>query len=125
MRAVIGVPIRLSGVTVGSLDVFHDRQHRWDESERHALTRYADVGGAMLAAAISAEQSGELAAQLTYALEHRAPIERGVGYLMARDGIDQVDAFDRLRTAARSNRRKIGEVAEDLLRTGRLPGERC
>jgi transcriptional regulator with GAF, ATPase, and Fis domain len=124
VRAVIGVPLRLSGVTVGSLDVFHDRQHRWDGSERHALTRYADIGGAMLAAAISAEQSSELAAQLTYALRHRAPIERGVGYLMARDGIGQVEAFDRLRTSARSSRRKIGEVAEALLRTGRLPGER-
>ncbi len=123
VRAVIGVPVRLSGVTVGSLDVFHDRQHRWDDSERHALTRYAEIGGAMLAAAVSAEQSSELAAQLTYALEHRAPIERGVGYLMARDGIEQVAAFDRLRTAARSSRRKIGEVAMDLLDTGLLPGE--
>ncbi len=78
----------------------------------------------MLAAAVSAEQSGELAAQLTHALQHRAPIERGVGYLMARDGIGQVEAFDRLRTAARRNRRRIGEVAAELLRTGRLPGER-
>jgi hypothetical protein len=34
-----------------------------------------------------------------------------------------VEAFDRLRTSARSSRRKIGEVAEALLRTGRLPGE--
>jgi GAF domain-containing protein len=124
VRAVIGVPLRLSGVTVGSLDVFHDRQHRWDRSERHALLRYAEIGGAMLAAAVSAEQSGELAAQLTHALQHRAPIERGVGYLMARDGIGQVEAFDRLRTAARRNRRRIGEVAAELLRTGRLPGER-
>jgi hypothetical protein len=28
-----------------------------------------------------------------------------------------------MRTAARSSRRKIGEVAEELLRTGRLPKE--
>jgi transcriptional regulator with GAF, ATPase, and Fis domain len=124
VRAVIGVPLRLSGVAVGSLDVFHDRRHRWDRSERHALSRYAEIGGAMLAAAVSAEQSGELAAQLTHALQHRAPIERGVGYLMARDGIGQGEAFDRLRAAARRNRRKIGEVAADLLHTGRLPGER-
>ena len=42
------------------------------------------------------------------ALDYRAPIERGVGYLMARDGLDQAPAFQRLRTAARSNRRRIG-----------------
>ena len=121
VRAIIGVPL-LSGMIVGSLDVFHDRQHHWDRSERDALLRYAEVGGAMLAAAVSAEQSGELAAQLTHALRHRAPIERGVGYLMARDGLGQVEAFDRLRTAARRNRRKVGDVAAELLRTGRLPG---
>jgi AmiR/NasT family two-component response regulator len=63
------------------------------------------------------------AAQLTHALQHRAPIARGVGYLMARDGIGQGEAFDRLRMAARRNRWKIGVVAAELLHTGQLPGE--
>ena len=124
VRGVLGVPIKLSGVTVGSLDVFRDGRDEWDESEQQALSRYAEIGGALLTAAVAAEQSSELAAQLTYAIQHRAPIERGVGYLMARDRIGQVDAFNRLRSAARDNRRKIGEVARELLATGRLPGER-
>lgn len=111
-------------MTVGSLDVFRDGWHDWDESERHALVRYAEIGGTLLTAAVTAEQSGELAAQLTYAIEHRAPIERGVGYLMARDRIGQTEAFNRLRTAARNSRRKIGDVADELLRTGRTPSER-
>jgi AmiR/NasT family two-component response regulator len=42
---------------------------------------------------------------------------------MARDGLDQTAAFDRLRRAARSSRRRIGHVADELLRSGRLPGE--
>lgn len=124
IRSVLGVPVRLSGVTVGSLDVFHDGSHVWGEAERHALARYAEIGGALLAAAVTAERSGELADQLAYAVRHRAPIERGVGYLMARDGLGQADAFNRLRGAARSSRRKIGDVARELLETGRLPGER-
>ena len=77
----------------------------------------------MLTAAVSAEQSGVLADQLTVAIRHRAPIERGVGYLMARDRIRQVEAFNRLRTAARRSRRTMGEVAAALLRSGHLPGE--
>ena len=121
---MLGVPVKLSGVTVGSLDVFRDGRDEWDESEQQALSRYAEIGGALLTAAVAAEQSSELAAQLTYAIQHRAPIERGVGYLMARDRIGQIDAFNRLRSAARDNRRKIGEVARELLSTGRLPGER-
>jgi AmiR/NasT family two-component response regulator len=40
---------------------------------------------------------------------------------MARDGLDPVTAFNRLRRAARSTQRKIGDVATELLSTGRLP----
>ena len=125
VRGVLGVPIKLAGVTVGSLDVFRDERRNWSTAEQDALSRYAEIGGALLTAAVTAEQSSELATQLTHAIQLRAPIERGVGYLMARDGIVQIDAFNRLRTAARSSRRRIGDVARDLLRTGRLPDERC
>ena len=79
----------------------------------------------MVQAAVTASRTGELADQLAYALEYRAPIERGIGYLMARDGVTQTEAFTRLRQASRSSRRKVGEVAADLLATGRLPGERA
>jgi GAF domain-containing protein len=123
VRAVLGVPIRLASATVGSLDVYREQEHEWDDSERTALSRYGAVAGQLLVAAVSAERSGVLADQLTYAVQHRAPIERGVGYLMARDGIVQVESFNRLRTAARSSRRTMGDVADALLRTGRLPAE--
>ena len=108
---------------MGTRDVHTLRTRRWSPVERTALGRYAEIAEAVLAAAASADRAGELAAQLHYALDHRAPIERGVGYLMARDGLDQAAAFDRLRRAARSSRRRIGHVADELLRSGRLPGE--
>ena len=50
-------------------------------------------------------------------------IERGVGYLMARDGVDPVAAFNRLRRAARASQSRIGDVASQLLASGRLPNE--
>lgn len=121
--AVLGVPVRLSGLPVGSLDVYRSAAHEWDDSETAALTRYSDVLEATIAAAVAADQAGELAEQLNYALDYRVPIERGVGYLMARNGVDHAAAFSRLRQAARSARRRIGDVAEELLRTGELPGE--
>ena len=51
-------------------------------------------------------RTGELAAQLQYALDYRVIIERGVGYLMARDGLDSMTAFNRLRRAARDTQAK-------------------
>jgi GAF domain-containing protein len=123
VHGMLGVPVRLAGIAVGSLDVYRDRPHRWDLSEQRALSRYADVVAALTETALAAQRAGELAEQLTYALDHRVPIERGIGYLMSRDRLDHAAAFNRLRRASRNTRRRIGEVAEDLLRTGRLADE--
>lgn len=120
IRSLLGVPVRLGGIVVGSLNVYRDRPGSWHDTERAALERYGEVVEATLHAALRAHQAGELAEQLQYALDYRVLIERGVGYLMAREGLDPVAAFDRLRRAARSSRRKVAEVAEVLLETGRL-----
>lgn len=123
VRAVLGLPVRLGGVTVGTLDVCYDHPHVWQEDECQALARYRDVVESTLASAVAAHNAGELAAQLQYALDYRVIIERGVGYLMARDQVDAMTAFDRLRRAARDTQTKIGDVAQRLVSTGRLPTE--
>jgi GAF domain-containing protein len=123
VRAVLGLPVRLGGVTVGTLDVTYDHPHIWQEDECQALARYRDLVESILAAAVTAHTAGELAAQLQYALDYRVIIERGVGYLMARDQIDSIAAFNKLRRAARDTQTKIGDVAQRLVLTGRLPTE--
>ena len=42
-------------------------------------------------------------------------IERAIGLLMGRDGVDGATAFNELRRAARSSRRRVNAVAEALL----------
>jgi GAF domain-containing protein len=121
VHAVLGVPVRVGGVPVGSLDVYLDRPHDWNESEISALRRYSQVVETTLRAAMVARQAGELADQLQHALDHRVIIERGVGFLMAREGVGAVEAFNVMRGAARSRRRKVIDVARELLETGALP----
>ncbi len=121
IHAVLGAPVRLAGITVGTIDMYRDHPHAWDETEQAAISRYSEVVGTTLMAAVTAHRAQELAGQLQYALDYRIVIERGVGYLMARDRVDAVGAFDRLRRAARNTQAKIGDVATLLLDTGRLP----
>ena len=83
VRSVLGVPVQLGGVTVGSLDVYRDHPHEWDDSEQEALARYAEVVEATLSAALAAHDATELARQLQYALDNRVLIERAVGFVMA------------------------------------------
>ena len=122
VRAVLGTPVRLGGVPVGTLDVYMERPHDWDDSEVAALARYAEIIAATLSAAVQAHTAGEMARQLQYALDYRVVIERAVGFLMARESVDAVAAFNALRTAARSRRTKIGVIAEHVLERGSLPG---
>ncbi|MGK5677720.1 GAF and ANTAR domain-containing protein [Actinoplanes sp. URMC 104] len=118
--SVLGCPLRLGGTPVGTLDVYLDKPHHWDESERTALVSYGDVIEATLSTALAAHRAGELADQLQYALDYRVVIERAVGYLMAQHRTDSVTAFNVLRRAARDQRRKVAEVAQELLDTGTI-----
>ena len=106
VRAVLGVPVVLGGVTIGSLDLYMDRPHRWDDSECDALVRYSRILEATLDAALRARHSGEIADQLQFALDNRVVIDRAVGFLMAAYRVDAVTAFDILRRTARNRAAK-------------------
>src|ERR687898_705873 len=69
VRAILGLPVRLGAVTVGTLDVFYNRPHVWQDDECQALGRYRDVIESTLSAAVAAQNAGGLAAQLQYALD--------------------------------------------------------
>ena len=53
--------------------------------------------------------------KLLRAFEGRARIERAKGILMERHGLENQEAFERLRSQARSSRRKLLEVADEVL----------
>lgn len=115
VHGVLGVPIRLAGATVGALNVYVDREHDWDDSDHGALTAFGGLLEALLTSALFAEQRDEVVRQLQGALDSRVMIERCVGLLMAREGIGAVAAFNHLRDIARPNRRKVADVARELL----------
>jgi GAF domain-containing protein len=115
IHAVLGVPIRLGGAAIGSLNVYVDQPHEWPQEEVSALDAYGQLLGGLLGTALAAHRSGQLADQLQYALDYRVVIERAVGYLMARQNVDAVDAFNLLRRAARDRQRRVADLASDVL----------
>jgi GAF domain-containing protein len=120
VRAVLGLPIHADRVSVGSLNVYRDKPSEWSPEEVAALEAYATVIEGVLRSALQARESGQLADQLQHALDHRVAIERAVGVIMGREGIDAVAAFNKLRESARSSERKVADVAAELL--ARIPG---
>ena len=115
VRAVIGVPIHVGGTVVGSLDAYCDKHHRWSDEEAEGLQAYAKLIERFLLTALQAERNEETVRQLEHALEHRVIIERAVGVLMERHGLDALSAFEKLRSQARSSRRRAADIAAEIL----------
>lgn len=123
VHAVLGVPAHVAGVAIGSLNVYYDRPHGWDQSEVAGLTAFNSVIERLVEQGLLARQQGETVSQLEHALGSRVVIERAVGLLMEREKVDAVAAFDLLRRAARESRRKVPDVAEELLSGKPLPAK--
>ena len=122
--AALSVPVELDGDPIGTLDLYSATPRDWDDIGVNAAQAYAGIVASLLAAAAAAQVQGKLAAQLQTALDHRLPIEQAKGILMTTEGIDATAAFQRLRTAARSSRRRIVDVAHDLIAGRPLPQPR-
>jgi hypothetical protein len=88
------------------------------------LQTYAGLVASLLAAAVTAQVTGRLADQLQGALEHRVRVEQAVEVLIEREGMDAQEAFQWLRTAARSSEREVVEVAREVLGGAPLPSDR-
>ena len=59
----------------------------------------------------------EEAADLTEALASRKAVERAKGILMRKDGIDEAEAFRRIRAASQKTGRTMRVVADALIAT--------
>lgn len=119
--AVLGVPTHLAGSAVGALNVYRDDVYDWTEDDVERLQTYNRLLERLIALAVAAERRDELVQQLQQALDSRVVIERATGLLMGRHDLAAVEAFDRLRRAARSQRRRVYDVAADLLAGKPLP----
>jgi GAF domain-containing protein len=114
VHAVLGLPTRL-GAPVGTLNAYCVQPRAWDESEVAALEAYNSVLEARLAESLLSQQHDKVVGQLQFALDSRVTIERAIGLLMGRDGVDAPTAFHELRRLARNSRRRVSAVAEELL----------
>jgi GAF domain-containing protein len=121
VRALVGLPTRL-GSPVGTLNVYCVQPRDWDESDVAALEAYNALLEARLAECLLSQRHDKLVRQLQFALDSRVTIERAIGLLMGRDGVDGPTAFNELRRIARSSRRRVNAVAEDVLAAHADPG---
>jgi hypothetical protein len=100
---------------IGSLNVYHFEPREWEDDDVRAIEAHGRILEELLGTAMLARKSTTIVDQLTSALRHRVVIERAVGVVMATEGLDPVRAFNHIRREARSSRRRVADLAADIL----------
>ncbi|PRZ32747.1 ANTAR domain-containing protein [Antricoccus suffuscus] len=117
--AVQAFPLRLRGEVIGALNLFSNSPIAFSEDDQQVAQALADVATIAILSERALHDRELLVAQLEGALNSRIVIEQAKGVLAEAVGLDVDAAFAHLRRAARSSRRRLVEVATDLV-DGRL-----
>ena len=114
-RAVHAVPLRLRGETIGALSLFSATPGPLPAPQAALARAFADVAtiGILQQRAISEREM--LAEQLQTALSNRIIIEQAKGVLAERHDLGLDAAFVLLRNTARSRRRRLADLAREVV----------
>lgn len=119
MTAVQSFPLKTADHCVGALNLYAATPATVDESDTELGLLLADVCTTYIVTSQTLAASQKLAGQLQRALDSRVVIEQGKGMLAEQLGVSVDEAFEILRRHARSNGRKLHDVASDVV-TGSL-----
>lgn len=108
-------PMRLRDRTIGALNVYATTSRPLSESDIDVGRAMADMATIGILHERRASEHEVVAAQLQHALESRVVIEQAKGMLADRHGISLTDAFERLRSHARSTQTKLTVVADQVI----------
>jgi len=114
-HAVHVVPLRHQGEIVGTLTLFGRTPGPLAPDEQRIALALGTLAAAGLLTNRSLRKAETLAGQLQTALNSRIAVEQAKGILAERHGVSTERAFEVMRAFARRDRRKIDEVARDVI----------
>ena len=112
---VLALPLRLRGHVIGALNLFDANGILSDPTTHPVAQAMADVATIAILQERLGKQREVLNEQLQSALTSRVVIEQAKGVLAARLDVDMGEAFERLRKRSRDDRRRLVEVAEEVV----------
>jgi GAF domain-containing protein len=115
VRGVLSVPVRLAGQPVGTLDVCAARPRAWPVEEVEAVGAFAALTAELIRTGVELAVRDLEAVQLRQALANRVWVEQAKGVLAATQGVTPETAFGQLRARARSSRRRLADLAREVV----------
>jgi GAF domain-containing protein len=117
--SVCAVPLRLRESVLGCLNMFMSEPLPLSNNDLILVHALADVASIAIVQAQATREAAIRETQLQHALDSRIVIEQAKGMIAERGSVDMNEAFSRLRRFARSQNRRLSDVAESLV-TGTL-----
>jgi GAF domain-containing protein len=114
-RAVVGVPMRACGQTIGVLNIYRRDPGAWNEADIEGAEILTAMGAGYVLHANHLRAQHDLTDQLETALGSRDVIGQAKGLLIERHGVDAAEAFAMLRMASQNGNLKRREVAAKLV----------
>ncbi len=113
--SVHAFPMRLRLEVIGALNLFGDESTRFAADDVRVVQALADVATIAVLQERSIARAEAVTEQLQAALNSRVVIEQAKGALAQAEGISPSEAFEVLRSTARTSRRKLVDVATRVL----------
>jgi transcriptional regulator with GAF, ATPase, and Fis domain len=113
--SVCAVPLRLKNLTLGCLNLFMSEPIALTGAEMLLSRALADVASIAIVQDQATREAAIREGHLQHALTSRISIEQAKGMIAERAGVDMDDAFNKLRSFARSSNRLLTEVAESIV----------
>lgn len=122
-RAVLGVPMPVDGgdsQLIGAVSLYDTRPRDWTSDERDVAALLSNTATGFVTAYRSLSAETHRTHQLRHALDSRVVVEQAKGMLAAHRGCDVDTAFELMRRYARTARRRVHDVADEIVR-GTIP----
>jgi GAF domain-containing protein len=118
----LSIPLPFQSATLGAVNNYATRPYAFTEDDVEVALAVAPWVAYVVSNASAAASAAEETANLRAAMATRAAIEQAKGVLMERHRLTPDQAFTLLTRASQHTGRKLRDVADELVRTGALPG---
>jgi GAF domain-containing protein len=115
VHSALSLPLITSDGVVGAMNVYARAKHVFDDRAAELGELFAVPAAVAVQNARVLEETRRLAERLQSMLDDRMVVERAVGIVMSRSGVDDVEALARLTRLSQHEHVKLVEIARNLV----------
>jgi GAF domain-containing protein len=115
VHSALSLPLLTSGAVVGAMNIYAHSKNAFNERAATLGELFAVPAAVAVENAKVLEEARRLAERLQGALDERMVVERAIGIVMSRSGVDETEALARLTKLSQHEHVKLVQIARTLV----------